>query len=143
MGVPALLLVTTGRTSGVLRRSPLVYVPWQGSFAVVGSNFGKPQHPGWTANLLALPEATVVVRGRGVPVRARLAEGGERAELWSAFVAAARTYQAYEERCGRELRLFLLDPVHHADDADRDLDPPQADRRCPDLRPRSQAFGAR
>ncbi|MEV8476378.1 nitroreductase family deazaflavin-dependent oxidoreductase [Streptomyces sp. NPDC051173] len=71
--------------------------------------------PGWTANLLALPEATVAVRGRDVPVRARLVEGSERAEIWAAFVAMARSYQAYEQRCARNLRLFLLDPVHAAD----------------------------
>lgn len=121
LGTPALLLVTTGRSSGVLRRSPLLYVPWHGSFAVVGSNFGKPRHPGWTANLLACPEATVVVRGREVPVRARLVEEAERAEIWSAFVALARSYRAYEQRCSRSLRLFLLEPVNHPGPSQADL----------------------
>ncbi|MFJ8194984.1 nitroreductase/quinone reductase family protein [Streptomyces sp. NPDC096094] len=111
LGAPSLLLVTTGRSSGLTRRSPLLYVPWQGSFAVVGSNFGKDQHPGWTANLLACPEASVVVGGREVAVRARLVSGTERVRLWSAFVAMARSYQAYEQRCDRGLRLFLLEPL--------------------------------
>jgi hypothetical protein len=31
-----------------------------GAFVLVGSNFGRPEHPAWTANLLRNPEAEVM-----------------------------------------------------------------------------------
>lgn len=111
LGAPSLLLITVGRSTGQPRRSPLLYVPYGEGFAVVGTNFGKPSHPGWTANLLACPRATVVTGGREMQVASRLLEGAERERLWARFVAMARSYDAYQQRCARTPRLFLLEPV--------------------------------
>src|SRR5216683_246048 len=51
--VPSLLLTTTGRKSGERFIFPLFYGPAVGSYIVVASKGGAPQHPGWYRNILA------------------------------------------------------------------------------------------
>ncbi|WLQ35559.1 nitroreductase family deazaflavin-dependent oxidoreductase [Streptomyces castrisilvae] len=81
-----------------------------GGWVLVGSNFGRPGHPAWTANLMAHPEEAVVNwNGRDIPVRARLLAGEERAVVWKAALAFWPPYAAYQARIDREIRLFRLD----------------------------------
>ncbi len=111
-GLPALLLTTTGRRSGEPRTQPLLYAPDGDGYVVVGSNWGQAHHPAWTANLLAHPEATVVVDGATVPVRAALVTGAERDRLWRLLVETWPAYVTYERRAGgRYLRVFRLTPL--------------------------------
>lgn len=108
--VPSLVLTTTGRRSGLPRQTPLACLPdGDRRWYVVGSNFGKPHHPAWTANLLADPEATVEVRGRSVPVRATLLADDEKAEVWPRLLAVWPAYDDYTALSGRDLRVFRLD----------------------------------
>jgi deazaflavin-dependent oxidoreductase (nitroreductase family) len=108
--LPSLLITTTGRTSGRPRSNPLLYAPDGDSFVVIGSNWGQAQHPGWSANLLANPAATIVVRGQEINVRARLVEGEERARLRGLLLKVWPGYAAYEKRAqGRTLRIFRLE----------------------------------
>jgi len=55
------VVITTGARTGWLRVSVLLYVRRGQDFAVIGTNFGQPQHPAWTANLLSHPEAAIEV----------------------------------------------------------------------------------
>ncbi|GGN53744.1 hypothetical protein GCM10012285_45940 [Streptomyces kronopolitis] len=108
--LPGVVLTATGAVSGRPRRTPLACLPQEdGSWIVVGSNFGRPGHPAWTGNLLKHPEAEVSWRGRDVPVRARLLTGGERALAWRAALAFWPPYAAYQARVAREIRLFRLE----------------------------------
>ena len=110
--VPSLILTTTGRRSGLPRRSPLLYVRDGDAFVVIGSNWGKTGQPAWSHNLLADPRATVTVGGRHLPVTARLATGAERERLWERLVAEWPAYRTYVERAGgRDIRVFRLTPV--------------------------------
>jgi deazaflavin-dependent oxidoreductase (nitroreductase family) len=110
--VPSLILTTTGRRSGLPRRSPLLYVRDGDAFVVIGSNWGKTGQPAWSHNLLADPRATVTVGGRHLPVTARLATGAERERLWDKLVAEWPAYRTYVERAGgRDIRVFRLTPV--------------------------------
>jgi deazaflavin-dependent oxidoreductase (nitroreductase family) len=109
--LPSLLLTTTGRSSGQPRRNPLLYVPDDGAYVVIGSNWGQAHHPNWSANLLAHPDATVTTGGHDVPVRARLVRGEERAQLRAKLLDMWPAYATYEERSGgRPLRIFRLEP---------------------------------
>ena len=109
LGLPSLLLTTTGRRSGEPRTQPLLYVPDGDDFVVIGSNWGQTRHPAWTANLLDNPVAVATVRGREVPVRAELVRGEEREQLWSRLLRAWPAYATYADRAGgRELRVFRL-----------------------------------
>ena len=108
--LPTLVLTHTGAKSGQQRTTPLATMPDGKEWLVIGSNFGRENHPAWTANLLANPEATVSYQGKTVPVTARLIEGDERAELWPRIVTFWPNYEKYVERSGRELRVFRLTP---------------------------------
>ena len=109
--VPSIVLTTTGRQSGLPRKVPLACVPEpDGSYVVVGSNFGREHHPAWTANLRHDPVAEVGDGGRVIPVTARLLEGEERAEVWPRLLKVWPVYDRYVERSGRDLRVFRLIP---------------------------------
>ncbi|MEU7583829.1 nitroreductase/quinone reductase family protein [Streptomyces sp. NPDC041068] len=109
--LPGVVLTARGAKSGLSRRTPLACMPEEesGSWILIGSNFGRPGHPAWTANLLAHPDAEVSWRGADIPVRARLLKGEERAEVWSAALKFWPPYATYQSRVNREIRLFRLE----------------------------------
>ncbi|WP_435969533.1 nitroreductase family deazaflavin-dependent oxidoreductase [Streptomyces sp. Qhu_M48] len=107
--LPGVVLTARGARSGLPRVTPLACMPEaDGGWLLVGSNFGRPGHPSWTANLLAHPEAEVNWRGEDIPVRARLLTGEERAAAWRAALAFWPPYATYQARIEREIRLFRL-----------------------------------
>lgn len=109
--LPGVILTVRGARSGLPRRTPLACMPQGGAggWVLIGSNFGRPGHPAWTANLLAHPDADVNWRGEDIPVRARLLEGEERAAVWKEALAFWPPYAAYQSRIEREIRLFKLE----------------------------------
>lgn len=109
--VDSLVLTTTGRRSGQPRDVPLACaVEPDGSFLVVGSNFGQEHHPAWTANLLADPRASVRRKGRSVPVVGHLLSDDARDAAWETLRDVWPVYDRYEDRSGRSLRVFRLVP---------------------------------
>ncbi len=109
IGAPIILLTTMGRKSGQPRTSPLLYVHDGDTLYVVGSNFGQANHPAWTANLLALPEATVTIAGQQIPVHANVVDDAERKrQIFDRFIETTEAYAAYRNRTTRELRIFAL-----------------------------------
>jgi deazaflavin-dependent oxidoreductase (nitroreductase family) len=110
--VPSLVLETTGAKTGQRRTTPLACLPEDdGSFLVVGSNFGRNAHPAWTANLKTNPEATVTYRGRTSTVEATLLSPQEKAAVWPRLTAVWPNYDRYTEVSGRDLRVFRLVPT--------------------------------
>jgi deazaflavin-dependent oxidoreductase (nitroreductase family) len=112
--LPSMVLTTTGRRTGLPRETPLICLPEEdGSFVVVGSNFGRDSHPAWTANLLDEPKAEVAYEGRHIPIMATLLDDAERAEVWPRLVRVWSVYDTYVERAERverKLRVFRLTP---------------------------------
>jgi deazaflavin-dependent oxidoreductase (nitroreductase family) len=108
VGLPSLMLTTTGRRSGQPRCQPLLYTQDGDGYVVVATNWGFPAHPGWSANLLADPEAIVEVRGRRIPVRAALVKGSERERLWRLVTPAWPAYETYAAATDRTIRVFRL-----------------------------------
>jgi deazaflavin-dependent oxidoreductase (nitroreductase family) len=109
-GFTGLLLTTVGRKTGKERSVPLLYVGHEGKYYLTGSNWGQDHHPVWTLNLIANPDATLTVRGKKIPVTARLLEGEERTAIWPVLTTTWPAYDIYTERSGRELRVFELTP---------------------------------
>jgi deazaflavin-dependent oxidoreductase (nitroreductase family) len=107
---PILLLTTTGRKSGQSRTSPVLYLADADRLVVIGSNAGNERTPAWALNLVANPDAEVELRGARRPVRARVAEGDERAELWARMNDQYAGFDEYRERTSRDIRLFVLEP---------------------------------
>jgi deazaflavin-dependent oxidoreductase (nitroreductase family) len=109
--IPTMLLTTTGRTSGLDRTTPLLFVRDGANFVVAGSNWGQPDDPNWAKNLMANPRALVQMGRRTIRVTARPAEGDERARLWRALDQAWPAYDTYRKRSGRDIRVFVLAPA--------------------------------
>jgi F420H(2)-dependent quinone reductase len=107
---PVLLLTTTGRKSGKQRTAPVVYLADGESYVVIGSNAGHNRTPAWSLNLKAKPEAEVEVGRKRIPVRARIAAGEERADLWRRHNEQYSGFDEYEARTDRDIALFVLEP---------------------------------
>ena len=108
---PVLLLTTTGRKSGQRRTAPVVYLADGENVIVIGSNAGHSRTPAWSLNLKANPEAEVEVGRERREVRARAAEGEERAELWRRHNEQYSGFDEYEARTDRDIALFVLEPI--------------------------------
>lgn len=107
---PVLLLTSTGRRSGQSRTAPVLYLADGERLIVIGSNAGNERAPAWSYNLKANPDAEVQVRGERRRVRARVAEGEERAELWRRMNEQYAGFARYEENTSREIAVFVLEP---------------------------------
>lgn len=102
-------LTTTGARSGRPRRTPVLGFPADDGLVVIASNYGQRHHPAWYHNLLAHPEAELLVRGRVTPVVAELAHGEQRARLWAQATTLYPSWDRYAERAaGREIGVFVL-----------------------------------
>lgn len=109
IGMPLLVLHTTGRKTGQKREQPLTYVRDGNRLVVVGTNFGQAHHPAWTANLLAMPQAEVTLGGRTVSVVATQLHGEEQQQFLRAFAKIGQNYAAYTDRTDRYIRVFALE----------------------------------
>lgn len=107
---PVLLLTTTGRRSGAARTTPVLYLADGERLVVIGSNAGNERTPAWALNLVAGPDAEVEIGSERRAVRARVAEGGEREQLWRRMTASYSGFDAYRDRTAREIKLFVLEP---------------------------------
>jgi F420H(2)-dependent quinone reductase len=107
---PVLLLTTTGRKSGQPRTAPVVYLADGERMVVIGSNAGNTRAPAWSLNLKANPEAEAEVGRKRIKVRARIAEGEERAELWRKSNEQYAGFEDYEARTNRDIAVFVLEP---------------------------------
>jgi deazaflavin-dependent oxidoreductase (nitroreductase family) len=97
-GATMLLLHTTGRRTAEEHVNPLVYLPDDGRWVVVGSKGGSPADPDWVRNLETNPEATIEVGTETIPVRATriLRDEPERDDLYARQVARRPGFAEYE-----------------------------------------------
>lgn len=106
------LLTSTGAKSGERRTQPLVMLSDGADLIVIGSNYGRPGHPAWSANLLANPSCEVTFRGPTRSCAATQLSAEERAAAWEKAVDFYNGYAVYEARCApRKIRIFRLTPT--------------------------------
>jgi deazaflavin-dependent oxidoreductase (nitroreductase family) len=109
---PVLLLTTTGRKSGRLRTSPLLYThAGDDAYMVIASKGGAHNHPLWYLNLKANPLAQVTVGRKTQQVRARDSEGEERGRLWRALADLYPGYDKYAQKTSRRIPVVVLEPI--------------------------------
>ena len=108
-GLPTLLLTTTGRKSGEARTAPLLYIQHGDDMALIGTSFGSTRHPAWYLNLMAEPQASVLLDGENVAVTAREATPEERREIWLKATRLYGGFEKYKTRVGdREIPILVL-----------------------------------
>jgi deazaflavin-dependent oxidoreductase (nitroreductase family) len=110
-GRKVLLLTTRGRKSGLLRTTPLVYMPLGEDVVVYASNGGKETAPAWWLNLQAEPTATIQIRQERRQVRARAATEAEYARIWPKAADYNPHWRKYEAAVARNIPLVLLERV--------------------------------
>ncbi|MET9485562.1 nitroreductase family deazaflavin-dependent oxidoreductase [Nocardia sp. NPDC006630] len=111
-GLPSLELTVVGRRTGLPRTVSLLYVPYPDDrkrFLLIGSNWGRPEHPAWSANLKAAEHAELHVDGERFTVAVRWLTGADRENAWDRAVTFWRGYAMEQRLAGdRKFRLFEL-----------------------------------
>lgn len=114
LGVPTLLLRTTGRRSGATRTNCLVYAADGAAYLVVASNGGADRPPAWLHNLRAKPEVEIQIgRGRR-PASGRIIEptDPDYARVWQLVNANNRNrFSAYQEKTTRPIPVIAITPA--------------------------------
>lgn len=108
-GTQILLITTTGRKSGNLRRSALIYGRDGDDFVIVASRGGDPNHPLWFLNLVEDKNVTVHVKADVFPAIATTIDNEEDyARLWNVMLKHWPAYAEYQEKTSRKIPLVRL-----------------------------------
>jgi deazaflavin-dependent oxidoreductase (nitroreductase family) len=114
IGVPTLLLRTTGRRSGATRTNGLVYARDGDDYLVVPSNGGADNAPGWLHNVRANPQVEIQIgrdRQRGT---ARVVEQSDPDfdRLWRIVNENNRDrYYGYQKKTSRQIPVIAIRPA--------------------------------
>jgi len=111
LGRPIVVLTSLGARTGKLRKTPLMRVEHEGSYAVVASLGGAPKHPNWYYNLVKNPRVELQDRATKRDFLAREVTGNEKAVWWERAVAAWPDYAGYQAKTDRQIPVFVLDPA--------------------------------
>jgi deazaflavin-dependent oxidoreductase (nitroreductase family) len=107
-GLPVIIVTTQGNRSGKLRKTPLMRVEHEGTYALVASKGGAPEHPVWYHNLKADPSAVRLQDGpEPFDVEVTEVSGPERAEWWERAVAAYPPYAEYQTKTERQIPVLV------------------------------------
>lgn len=114
LGVPTLLLRTTGRRSGEPRTASLVYAPEGDGYLVVASKGGSDQPPAWLLNLEAKPEVEIQLgreRRQAIATVVRPSDP-DYARLWKIVNEGnSDRYEAYQAETSRPIPVVVVTPV--------------------------------
>lgn len=113
IGVPTLLLRTTGRRSGQTRTNALVYARDGDRYLIVASNGGADRPPAWLHNLKANPAVEIQVGRERRPGTAAIIEPSDPSygELWRIVNANNRDrYTAYQRKTSRPIPVVAITP---------------------------------
>jgi F420H(2)-dependent quinone reductase len=110
-GLPVVIVTNLGARSGKLRKTPVMRVEHGGSYAMVASKGGAPEHPVWYYNLRANPRVELQDGAHRQDMVAREVSGDERAQWWKLAVDAFPNYAEYQQKTSREIPVFVLEPA--------------------------------
>jgi deazaflavin-dependent oxidoreductase (nitroreductase family) len=110
-GRPVVLLTSVGAKTGGLRKTPLMRVEHEGTYAVVASLGGAAHNPQWYYNLVAHPHVELQDMAVTRDYTAREVFGDEKALWWDRSVAAFPDYAGYQEKTRRQIPVFVLEPM--------------------------------
>jgi deazaflavin-dependent oxidoreductase (nitroreductase family) len=113
IGVPTLLLRTTGRRSGATRTNGLVYARDGDDYLVVPSNGGADRPPAWLHNLKANPDVEIQVGRERQKGSASVVEPSDPnyERLWKIVNENNKDrYTAYQKQTSRPISVVALTP---------------------------------
>ena len=106
-----LRLTTTGRRSGRPRSVILGFLEDGPNLVTLAMNGWADGEPAWWLNLLAGPDAEVVLKNGTLRVRGRAAEGDERERLWARWRQVDAELDAFAARRSTPTAVGVLEPV--------------------------------
>ncbi|GAA2605345.1 nitroreductase family deazaflavin-dependent oxidoreductase [Streptomyces sp. LARHCF252] len=109
--LPVVILTTLGAKSGKIRKTPVMRVEHDGTYAVVASMAGAPNHPVWYHNVVADPRVELQDGPARQDMLAREVTGDEKALWWARSVEAFPDYAEYQKRTDREIPVLVLEPA--------------------------------
>jgi deazaflavin-dependent oxidoreductase (nitroreductase family) len=107
--LPVILLTTRGAKTGDIRKSPLMRVEHDGSYAIVASKGGAPTNPVWYYNVVANPEVELRDGTSSWDMVAREVTGDEKKVWWDRAVAAYPDYAEYQTKTDRQIPVFVVE----------------------------------
>src|SRR5947209_556419 len=114
IGVPTLLLRTTGRRSGATRTNGLVYARDGNDYLVVASNGGADRPPAWLHNLRANPDVDIQIARERRKATAMVVEPSDPDydRLWKVVNDNNHNrYSAYQKQTARAIPVIVLRPT--------------------------------
>lgn len=108
-GLPVIVLTTKGAKSGDIRKSPLMRVEHDGTYAVVASMGGAPKNPVWYYNVVANPQVELQDGPSRWDMVAREVTGDAKKVWWDRAVAAYPDYAEYQKKTDRQIPVFVLE----------------------------------
>jgi F420H(2)-dependent quinone reductase len=111
LGVPCLMLRTTGRKTGQTRTNSLVYAKDGDRYMVVASKGGDAKAPAWLLNLRAQPEVEVQIGRMRFPATATEIgrDDTEYARLWKLVNDKnSNRYDEYQKKTTRPIPVVAL-----------------------------------
>jgi deazaflavin-dependent oxidoreductase (nitroreductase family) len=110
-GRPVIVLTSVGARTGKLRKTALMRVEHEGTYAVVASLGGAPMNPAWYHNLVEHPHVELQDRAVKRDYLAREVAGDEKALWWTRAVETWPDYASYQAKTTRQIPVFVLDPM--------------------------------
>ena len=109
-GLPVIIVTNRGRTTGAIRKTPLMRAMDGRNYILVASQGGAPKNPRWYHNLKAEPNVEIRDETQVHSMRVReVVDPGERQRLWDIAVAAYPPYQEYQEKTDRIIPVFIAE----------------------------------
>ncbi|MGA7812592.1 nitroreductase family deazaflavin-dependent oxidoreductase [Caballeronia sp.] len=105
------VVTVRGAKTGKPRRIPLMRVECGGCYAAVASKGGSAKKPAWYYNLKANPDVRLQDLTAIGDFSARELVGHERAIWWDRAVHAFEPFADYEQKAGRPIPVFVLEPA--------------------------------
>jgi len=105
------VLATTGRRTGLVRKTPVTVTPYEGGFLIGGGAGGQKATPDWVFNLRANPRAHLTIKRVVHEVTIEEPTGADRERAYAAMVSAYPDAQRYEKWGERPLPLFVARPT--------------------------------
>lgn len=114
LGVPTLLLRTTGRRSGTIRTNALVYARDGADYLVVASKGGSDEAPAWLLNLEAKPEVEIQLGRKRQAATTKVVESSDPdyARVWKIVNENnGDRFEAYQGETSRPIPVVAITPA--------------------------------
>jgi deazaflavin-dependent oxidoreductase (nitroreductase family) len=109
------LIKVTGRKSGKVHVTPLIYGNTGGEIVIVASKGGADTNPEWYLNILASETIGVQIATQAFEATWREPEGEERHQVWASMTHLFPPYLGYQLSTTRHIPVVMLRPVRPID----------------------------